>query len=77
MDNKQKTGLVVLGATALVAGVTLLGKKEEFPENIILSDLVIIPLEVEVGETVEISCMAYNEGSEKATRKVELSVEVT
>ena len=74
MDNKQKAGIAVVVGTAVVTGAVLLRKKEKFPENIILSDLEIIPLEVEIGETVEISCMAYNEGSEKATKNIELEV---
>ena len=74
MDKKQKAGAILGLVTLVVAGATVLGKKEEFPENIVLSDLQIIPSEAEVGETVEISCIAYNEGDEQATKKVELEV---
>ncbi len=74
MDNNKKAGIALGLVAVVVAGVTLLGKAEEFPENIVLSDLQIIPSEAEVGDEVIISCMAYNAGEEKATRKIELEM---
>ena len=74
MEDKQKAGIAVIAATAVVTGAVLLRKKERYPENIVLSDLQIVPPEVEVGDTVEISCTAYNAGAERATRKIELEV---
>jgi len=75
MDNKQKAG-IALGVGAGILALTQLvgGGSEENPENIELSDLVIDPSECEVGDEVIISCIATNNGGEKATRIVDLEV---
>jgi len=62
-------GLMVLGAVG--AGVYALTRTViAAPENIVVSDLTISPIEVYVDETVEISVIATNIGQEKATREI-------
>ena len=73
-DNKA---LIVLGG--LAAGAAALfaftrKPKEERPGDIILSDLVITPLTVMVGEAVTISVLATNIGAERATKTVRMEV---
>ena len=70
---KVAAGLGIVGLVA--GGVYLLTRKvEAHPENIILSDLAIYPLEVYVGEPVGISLIATNIGEEKSTKEISCEV---
>ena len=62
-------GVIVIGALALAAR-----KPPIPPENIILSDLVISPTEVYVGEPVSISVIATNIGETAGSYKVTCEV---
>lgn len=65
MPKDGRKAAIGVGLVALVGGALLLvawKKPPVPPENIILSDLVVEPSEVYVGESVEISVVATNVG---------------
>ena len=72
MPEGEKKAAIGFGLAGLLTGAILLltRKVEAHPENIILSDLAIYPLEVYVGEPVGISLIATNIGEEKATKEI-------
>lgn len=69
------TGAIVLGVGAVgVAILAFTRRAEAHPGDILLSDLVIYPSQVSVGEPVEISVTAINIGKEKATKEIVFEV---
>lgn len=73
MVKREKAIAVGVGVAAL-AGLTYILTREKVaeahPENIILSDLLVSPRAVHIGEPVEISVIATNIGAEKATKQI-------
>ena len=63
-DNKKPAIIIGASLALLGAGLAIFSqiKKKIPPENIVLSDLVIEPAEVYVGEPVSISVIATNTG---------------
>ena len=75
-ENKVLALIAAAGTMAVGVGLYLVTRKkpEERPGDIVLSDLVITPLTVGVGEAVAISVLATNIGAGEATRVVRLEV---
>lgn len=73
--DKKKAGVGIGIGLAALAAYFLMKEAEAHPEYIVLSDLVISPAEVYVGETVDISLVATNVGDKKATKQIICEVE--
>ncbi len=72
----KKAGLGILASLGLV-GIFFFGRRGKAkaqPGNIVLSNLVISPSQVYVGQPVTISLVATNTGGEKATLEMILEV---
>jgi len=72
-----RTAAVVAGLAAAVTGIVLLFKKAEAdlpPADVILSDLLIEPTDVYVGETVQISVTATNIGDTAGSYEINCEV---
>ena len=75
MAKKSKAGWLIAGGLAVGAAYLLTKEKPEVrPGDIVLSDLVITPLTVGIGEAVAISVLATNIGAERANKTVRCEV---
>jgi len=76
-EDKKKVAAVGvgLGLVAIIGGIALAAKKPPVPpENIVLSDLIIEPTAVYVGEPVSISVIATNIGETAGSYEVTCEV---
>ena len=75
-DKKKAAAVGVgIGLVIIIGGIALAAKKPLVPpENIILSDLVVEPTEVYVGEPVSISVIATNIGEVAGSYEVTCEV---
>lgn len=73
MKDKDKAGLGILALLGLLI-FGRRGKAEAHPGNIVLSNLLISPSQVYVGQPVTISLVATNTGGETATREIILEI---